>query len=185
MDKWIKAGVIRTFLCAAFQLWADYKLEQSAQLAVEHLKNAKLDGGSGPTTVEHPVLLAMHYASPVVAGGLLLSAVLIAFLLKRTPASAIALDERRIDPAFQSELDRLNPYQLLAVKQLVARGGMTGKQFSDQLYSWGFPFSTVAQETAIGTVFDVINRETTLLTLDNQSLWNLRNREVVARILHL
>ena len=137
MDKWIKAGVIGTFLFAAFQLWADYKLEQSAQLAVEHLKDAKLDG-SGLTTVEHPVLLTMHYASPVIAGVLLLSAVLIAFLLKRTPASAVALDERRVDPAIQSELDRLNPYQLLAVKQLVARGGMSGEQFADQLQEWGF-----------------------------------------------
>ena len=86
-------------------------------------------------------------------------------------------------PAIRSELDRLNPYQMLAVRQLVERGAMTGEQFADQFQGWGFPVGSLAQERTIGTVFDVINRDTTLLTQDAQHLWNLRNREVVADLL--
>lgn len=84
--------------------------------------------------------------------------------------------------AIRSELDRLNPYQLLAVRQLATRGGMTGEQFTGHLHDWGFPIASPAHEKVIGMVFEVINQETTLLTRDDQNLWNLRDRQAVATL---
>jgi hypothetical protein len=60
---------------------------------------------------------------------------------------------------------------------------MTGEQFTDHLQDWGFPIDNRAHQRAIGTVFDAINRETTLLTRDAQNLWDLRDREQVATLL--
>ena len=84
--------------------------------------------------------------------------------------------------SLRSELDRLNPYQLLAVHQLAARGGMTGEQFTNHLHDWGFPIGSQADEKIIAAVFEIINQKTTLLIRDDQNLWNLRDRQAVATL---
>jgi hypothetical protein len=85
--------------------------------------------------------------------------------------------------SIRSELARLNPYQVLAVRQLALRGGMTGEQFADQIQEWGIPIATAAHQKEIGAVFDVIDRETTLLARGPYGVWNLRDRERIGATL--
>jgi hypothetical protein len=85
--------------------------------------------------------------------------------------------------SIRSELARLNPYQVLAVRQLAVRGGMTGEQFADQIQEWGIPIATASHQKEIGAVFDVIDRETTLLSRGPYGVWNLRDRERIGAML--
>ena len=65
MDRWVKAGVLAAVFTLALQLWST------------------LHGG--PAVVDHPLMTAITYGSPVVAGALLLASVWIAFIRPRTP----------------------------------------------------------------------------------------------------
>jgi hypothetical protein len=64
MDSWVKAGVVGTFLCVVLGLWP--------------LLN-------GESAVAHPLMTAIAYGSPVVAGALLFASVWIAFRRPRRP----------------------------------------------------------------------------------------------------
>lgn len=105
---------------------------------------------------------------------------LLAMLLRAMRSTKLA---RPGDAATSAELKRLNAYQLFAVRQLLTAGGMTGAQFADRLQEWGFPIASLAHQREIATVFEIINRETTLLSRDAQNSWHLHDRQGVSRIL--
>jgi hypothetical protein len=72
MERWIKAGVIGTFLCAFLQLWSDYRLEHPSQ-AIQS-KNA-----AAPIAAPSVFFGVLHYLSPIIASVLLFASVWIAF----------------------------------------------------------------------------------------------------------
>lgn len=71
MERWVKAGVVGTFICAFLQLWANYRIEHPAPSSVGN------HSMSAVTSAE--VLLALHYGTPIIAGILLFSSAWIAF----------------------------------------------------------------------------------------------------------
>lgn len=84
-----------------------------------------------------------------------------------------------LDPAILGELQRLNAYQIFALRQLAKTGVMTGEQFEQRYRELGFPVATLAQRKDIRKIFEELNQETTLLAQDENGIWRLRDRDGV------